>query len=100
MCFKCYRSRDILHPDHPFDEYGLGYELESEGSLGRKSSLASDGDDGGTVSSDFDDEDENEEEDESDDGREEDQSDSGGLKEDRKTDNNIGAGEDDEATTE
>ncbi|RDW61987.1 hypothetical protein BP6252_11420 [Coleophoma cylindrospora] len=27
LCFKCYRSRDTLHPGHPFQDTGIEYEI-------------------------------------------------------------------------
>ena len=47
LCFKCYRSRDNLHPNHPFEEVGPEYESEPETSSDRRASIPYD--DGATV---------------------------------------------------
>lgn len=94
LCFKCYRSRDTIHPDHPFDDFGREYESKSEKSLELNDDLANDGDDERMFHSEVNDEEENESEKES----EEDESDSK-LNEDRNVDYNINEGKNNEATT-
>ena len=62
FCYKCYLSRHLIHPNHPFKAIGSEYEPVVDEALGEESDK-SDGDDSDTDDDDDDDDDDTEDDD-------------------------------------